>query len=107
MEPAYLGPLATELDGHGLAAHTAYRTVSVTRRFHWKLIIDAFLDGYHIKRLHRDSVYRFFLDNVNVADAVARTWSRPSGFRAGSRPGRTSRLQAGGSSSLFAGFTTR
>jgi len=47
----------------------AFRTVHVKRRFHWKLLVDAFLDGYHLKRLHRDSVYRFFLDNVNLADA--------------------------------------
>ena len=67
---AYLGPLAAELEGLGLAGDVAFRTVSVTRRFHWKLIVDAFLDGYHIKRLHRDSVYRFFLDNVNLADAL-------------------------------------
>jgi len=31
-------------------------------RGNWKLIIDAFLDGYHIRHLHRDSVYPFFLD---------------------------------------------
>jgi hypothetical protein len=66
---AYLGPLAEELEGFGLGRDLAFRTVHVRRRFHWKLIIDAFLDGYHLKRLHRDSVYRFFLDNVNVADA--------------------------------------
>jgi phenylpropionate dioxygenase-like ring-hydroxylating dioxygenase large terminal subunit len=64
-----LGPLDSELLGFNLANHVAFRTVHVKRRFHWKLMIDAFLDGYHIKRLHRDSVYRFFLDNVNVADA--------------------------------------
>jgi Rieske 2Fe-2S family protein len=65
----FLGPLAGELEGFGLARDVAFRTVHVRRRFQWKLIIDAFLDGYHIKRLHRDSVYRFFLDNVNLADA--------------------------------------
>ena len=64
----FLGPLADELEGFGLARDSAFRTVSVRRKFHWKLIVDAFLDGYHLKRLHRDSVYRFFLDNLNLAD---------------------------------------
>ncbi|HEY4122849.1 MAG TPA: aromatic ring-hydroxylating dioxygenase subunit alpha [Byssovorax sp.] len=68
---AFLGPLASELDDFGLARDVAFRTEHVTRKFNWKLLIDAFLDGYHIKRLHRDSVYRFFLDNVNVADLFA------------------------------------
>jgi phenylpropionate dioxygenase-like ring-hydroxylating dioxygenase large terminal subunit len=66
---SFLGPLADELEGFELAHHVAFRTAHVRRRFHWKLIVDAFLDGYHIKRLHRDSVYRFFVDNVNLADA--------------------------------------
>ena len=65
----FLGPLADELDGFGMAGDVALRTAHVRRRFHWKLIIDAFLDAYHVKRLHRDSVYRFFLDNVAVTDA--------------------------------------
>jgi glycine betaine catabolism A len=66
----FLGPLASELEGFGFAKDSAFRTVHVERRFHWKLIIDAFLDGYHLKSLHRDSVYRFFLDNVNLADPM-------------------------------------
>jgi Rieske 2Fe-2S family protein len=66
---AFLGPLAAELDGFALGRDIAFRTVHVKRRFHWKLIVDAFLDGYHIKRLHRDSVDRFFHDIVNLADA--------------------------------------
>jgi Rieske 2Fe-2S family protein len=69
---AFLGPLASELEGFAFAKDSAFRTVHVERRFHWKLIIDAFLDGYHLKSLHRDSVYRFFLDNVNLADPVGR-----------------------------------
>ena len=67
---AFLGPLGGELAGFGLERDVAFRTEHVTRKFNWKLLIDAFLDGYHIKRLHRDSVYRFFLDNVNVAQRV-------------------------------------
>ncbi len=66
---AWLGGLADELGTLGLESHTVYRSVSLRRRFHWKLLIDAFLDGYHLRHLHRDSVYRFFLDNVSLSDA--------------------------------------
>jgi phenylpropionate dioxygenase-like ring-hydroxylating dioxygenase large terminal subunit len=65
---AFLGPLAEEIEGLALGDHAVYRTVTVTRSFNWKLIIDAFLDGSHIRQLHRGSVARFFLDNVNLAD---------------------------------------
>ncbi len=36
-------------------------------RGNWKLVIDAFLDGYHIRHLHRDSIYRFFVDALSEA----------------------------------------
>ena len=65
----FLGPLADEIDALALADHVVQRSVTVRRRFNWKLIIDAFLDGSHIRQLHRGSVARFFLDNVNLADA--------------------------------------
>jgi glycine betaine catabolism A len=65
---AFLGPLAEEIEGLALGDHVPYRTVTVTRSFNWKLIIDAFLDGSHIRQLHRASVARFFLDNVNLVD---------------------------------------
>jgi phenylpropionate dioxygenase-like ring-hydroxylating dioxygenase large terminal subunit len=65
----FLGPLASELDGLGLARHVVHRASTTRRRFNWKLLIDAFLDGYHLKTLHRNSVYKFFYDNVNIADA--------------------------------------
>jgi phenylpropionate dioxygenase-like ring-hydroxylating dioxygenase large terminal subunit len=65
---AFLGGLADELEGLGLATHSVYRSTAQRRRFHWKLLIDAFLDGYHLKYLHKDTVYRFFVDNVSVSD---------------------------------------
>jgi phenylpropionate dioxygenase-like ring-hydroxylating dioxygenase large terminal subunit len=65
--PAFLGPLAAELEHFALGREVALRTAHVRRRFHCKLIL-AFLDGYHLKRLYKDSVYRLFLDGVIVTD---------------------------------------
>jgi phenylpropionate dioxygenase-like ring-hydroxylating dioxygenase large terminal subunit len=67
---AFLGPLAAELDSFQLSQHTVFRSAHVRRRCNWKLLIDAFLDGYHIRQLHRASVYRFFLDNVHIAEPI-------------------------------------
>ncbi len=65
-----LGALDGDLAALGLADHVAYQQVRITRRCNWKLVIEAFLDGYHIRVLHRDSIYRFFLDAASVAEPV-------------------------------------
>jgi phenylpropionate dioxygenase-like ring-hydroxylating dioxygenase large terminal subunit len=36
----------------------------------WKLVQDAFLDGYHVTRLHKNTVGAFFLDAVAESDLV-------------------------------------
>ena len=35
----------------------------------WKLLTETLLEGDHIKSLHRESVYPFGLDNVNVVES--------------------------------------
>ena len=53
-----------------LGAHVPWRSSRVTRACNWKLIIEAFLDGYHLRVLHRDSIYRFFIDAASVPEPV-------------------------------------
>jgi len=65
---SYLGPLDDELAALDLQSHVAWRESRVTRACNWKLVIEAFLDGYHIRTLHRDSIYRFFLDAASAAE---------------------------------------
>jgi phenylpropionate dioxygenase-like ring-hydroxylating dioxygenase large terminal subunit len=66
----WFGELSDEIAGFQLGSHVAYRKARLRRRFNWKLMVDAFLDGYHIRQLHRNSVYRFFLDNLSVSDQI-------------------------------------
>jgi glycine betaine catabolism A len=64
----YLGSLAADVAALELEHHVMWQRATTTRRCNWKLVIEAFLDGYHIRVLHRDSVYRFFLDAASVAE---------------------------------------
>ena len=66
----YLGGLDGELAALGLDRAVLWRSRRATPACNWKLITEAFLDGYHIRILHRDSVYRFFLDAASVAEPV-------------------------------------
>ena len=67
---AHLGALDRDIAALGLDRHVMWKQVRVPRRCNWKLVVEAFLDGYHIRVLHRDSVYRFFLDAASVAEPV-------------------------------------
>jgi Rieske 2Fe-2S family protein len=66
--PNYLAGLADDLAVHDFAGmHLFARAVS-RRRANWKLVIDAFQETYHVRRLHRASLGRFFLDNVAIME---------------------------------------
>lgn len=64
----YLGEVGADLAALALDRHVLWRRARTTRRCNWKLVIEAFLDGYHIRVLHRESIYRFFLDAASIAE---------------------------------------
>jgi phenylpropionate dioxygenase-like ring-hydroxylating dioxygenase large terminal subunit len=67
-DSTFLAPIEGELDALGLSGWTLYRRVDREVQGNWKLVVDAFLDGYHIRHLHRDTVYRFFLDTQSETE---------------------------------------
>lgn len=68
----HLGPVGDELDAFALGSHIVYQHTSTVRKANWKLAIDAFLEAYHIRVLHRKSIYPFFHDSRAISDPVGR-----------------------------------
>lgn len=64
----HLGSLDDEMASFGFDRHVVGRRAVTEQRGNWKMLVEAFLDGYHIRQLHRSSVYPFFLDGRSVAE---------------------------------------
>ncbi len=62
----FLGGLGEDFDAFGMGASVVFRKVERLKRTNWKLVVDAFQDGYHIQHLHRHSIAPFFKDSVSI-----------------------------------------
>lgn len=68
---SFLGPvLDDDFAAFDLAAHRAERASVRSKTANWKLVMDAFAEGYHVKSLHRESLARFFIDAAIVDDCA-------------------------------------
>ncbi|MGZ8259584.1 MAG: aromatic ring-hydroxylating oxygenase subunit alpha [Caldimonas sp.] len=67
---AFLDGLDAELPFYRIGGLRLFRTVRAQYSANWKLIVDAFLEAYHIRVLHKETIYPFFVDSLTAADRL-------------------------------------
>jgi phenylpropionate dioxygenase-like ring-hydroxylating dioxygenase large terminal subunit len=72
-----------DLDAIGLPGMRVFRSQSFDLQANWKLVTDAFLEGYHVTRLHSKTLARFFVDAPQMIERIGRHLRQTSGSRKG------------------------
>ena len=68
----FLGGIDEDLAALDLGSHRFFRQHARKRATNWKLVMDAFHEIYHIKRLHAQTIAPFFLDTQSAGEGVGR-----------------------------------
>jgi phenylpropionate dioxygenase-like ring-hydroxylating dioxygenase large terminal subunit len=66
---AYLCGLDDEFTSFGLDSYVYEREYAFTENLNWKSVIDGFMENYHVRFLHSESLLKYLRTNVHTYDA--------------------------------------
>jgi len=67
---AFLGEITDDLDAFNFSEQVTFERSVRTKKCNWKLVLEAFEDGYHVIRLHRNTVGGMFIDAMSDIERV-------------------------------------
>lgn len=84
MDDAAIGTdLLEDFRAIGLENMRLFKSLDFELKANWKLVTDAFLEGYHVTRLHAKTLARFFVDAPQMIERIGRHLRQTSGSRKG------------------------
>ena len=69
---ALLSGLEGDLVAYGFGSYCHHETRVLQRRMNWKLVVDTFLESYHLSSLHPSTVHPILHTNIGTFDAFGR-----------------------------------
>jgi len=66
----HLAEMAEDLAAFGLDRYSHYETRTLQTRLNWKLVIDTFLETYHLNVLHKNTIAPILHSNIGTFDGM-------------------------------------